>query len=201
MGSVTDIGHRQSQSCIQVCVEKAKEHLMIDGTSLQMGPGHSWRRPTFSHVHWLWLFMVLVAFHWSEHLSQMYQIYVMGWLPAKAGGMLGLWFPAINKAEVLHTTYNLLLWGGILLLLPGFKGRARGWWMAALVIQSWHLFEHILLQVQWLTGNYLFGAPQQISIGQLWFPRPELHFAYNLLVFTPMMVAVVLYMRSQLSQR
>jgi hypothetical protein len=147
------------------------------------------------HERLLWLYMVIVLGHWSEHLAQIYQIYIWGWVPKAAGGVLGLLFPALVTSEVLHFTYNLFLWGGLLLLLPGFTGRSRIWWKGALAAQSWHFFEHILLQVQWLTGIYLFGASQQISIGQLWIPRVELHFLYNLIVFAPMVVSMVLYFR------
>lgn len=145
------------------------------------------------HERILWLFMIIVLGHWIEHVSQIYQVYVMGWLPADAGGALGLWFPSINKSEVLHFTYNGALWGGLLILRFGFRGRSRSWWNAALIAQSWHFFEHFLLQVQWLTGIYLFGASKQISILELWFPRMELHFAYNLIVFVPMVIAMLKY--------
>ena len=149
------------------------------------------------HQQMLWLFMVIVLGHWLEHLAQIYQVYVLGWLPKEAGGALGYWFPEINAADVLHFTYNFFLWGGILLLQPGFRGQARHWWNGALAIQSWHFFEHALLQVQWLTGYYLFGAAKQISIGELWLPRMELHFGYNLLVFVPLVIAMYIYFRPQ----
>jgi hypothetical protein len=145
------------------------------------------------HARMLWLYMVIVLGHWLEHLTQIYQVYVWGWMPQEAQGVLGVWFPALASSEVLHFTYNLFLWGGLLLLRPGFHGRARTSWNIALVAQSWHFFEHFLLQVQWLTGMYLFGAAQQISIGQLWFPRVELHFAYNLIVFIPMVIGMIDY--------
>ena len=163
-------------------------------------PWLAWRNGP-RHQRLLWLFMVIVLGHWSEHLAQIYQVYGLGWLPQEAGGALGVWFPRTNASEVLHFTYNLFLWGGILLLQPGFRGQARRWWNGALAIQSWHFFEHILLQVQWLTGYYLFGAAKQISIGELWFPRMELHFVYNLLVFVPLMVAMYSYFQSQPPQR
>ena len=63
--------------------------------------------------------------------------------------------------------------------------------MAALGFQSWHVFEHILLQVQYLTGHYLFNSPQQPSLLELFFPRIELHFVYNVVVFIPIMLAAV----------
>jgi hypothetical protein len=138
------------------------------------------------HRKALWLFMVVVFGHWAEHLLQVYQVYMLGWLPSEAGGMLGLAFPRLAQSEVLHMVYNVSLFAGVLLLRPAFVGRGRKWWSIALVFQTWHLFEHTLLQVQWLTGSFLFGAAQQTSILQLWVPRVELHFLYNLIVFIPM---------------
>lgn len=143
------------------------------------------------HKRALWLFMILVLAHWVEHVAQIYQMYMWGWSPKQAGGGLGFIFPGLVDSEVLHTSYNLLLWGGIFLLRSGFQGMGRRWWNVALAAQSWHFFEHILLQVQWMTGFYLFGAANQISIGQLWFPRPELHFVYNLIVFVPLMLGMI----------
>ena len=68
-----------------------------------------------------------------------------------------------------------------------------------MIIQTWHYIEHVLLMGQYLSGYYLFGAPHQISILQLWFPRAELHFAYNLLVFIPMVIGVHYYLQPKLA--
>lgn len=138
----------------------------------------------------LWLFMAIVFLHWVEHLAQVYQVYLLGWLPSEAGGFLGLYLPQLAQSEVLHTLYNTSILVPMLLLLPAFVGRARRWWLLATAIQSWHFFEHALLQIQWLTGIFLFDAPQQTSILQLWFPRVELHFFYNLAVFLPLVVGL-----------
>lgn len=48
-------------------------------------------------------------------------------------------------------------------------------------------------QLQWLSGYYLFGAAKQISLGELWFSRVELHFMYNLIVFMPLLIGLILY--------
>jgi hypothetical protein len=143
-----------------------------------------------NHAKALWLYLFAVLAHWLEHLCQMYQIYVLGWMPKAAGGVLGLWYPWLNSSELLHVGYNSMLWGGLLFLRPGFEGRSRRWWNVALALQSFHLFEHLLLWGQYLTGVYLFGAEVPTSIGQLWVRRPELHFMYNLAVFIPMITAV-----------
>ncbi|MEM7116738.1 MAG: hypothetical protein AAF614_30165 [Chloroflexota bacterium] len=141
------------------------------------------------HEQALWLFLLLVLGHFSEHVVQIYQIYIMGWLPSEAGGILGLKFPFLVTSEYLHIFYNGFTWLGVMLLRHGLKGQARTWWNVTILFASWHLFEHILLQYQYMTGDFWFGRTVQTGIGQLWFPRPELHFVYNLLVFTPMMLA------------
>jgi hypothetical protein len=146
-----------------------------------------------SHARLLWLYLMIVLLHWLEHLCQMYQIYVLGWMPKAAGGVLGLWWPWLASSEILHVGYNGLLWGGMILLMAGFVGNAQQWWKVSFALQTFHLFEHLLLFAQWLAGLYLFGAAEPTSIGQLWIRRPELHFAYNLAVFVPMLVAVWLH--------
>jgi len=60
-------------------------------------------------------------------------------------------------SEVLHYGYALIMLVGIWTLLPGFVGRSRAWWLAALVIQFWHHIEHALLQGQVIAGRTLFG--------------------------------------------
>src|SRR2546421_7266720 len=47
-------------------------------------------------------------------------------------------FPWLVHSEVLHYGYALIMLVGIWMLLPGFVGRSRAWWLAALVIQFWH---------------------------------------------------------------
>jgi hypothetical protein len=171
----------------------SKRVQMIGRKPRESTPGWM-RRIQEHHEIALWLYMVIVFGHWVEHVAQVYQVYIMGWLPKEAGGALGLWFPKLAEAEVLHFTYNLFLLTGIILLRSGFRNRARTFWNLALIAQGWHFFEHTLLQIQWLTGYYLFGASEQIGIGQLWLPRVELHFLYNLIVFIPMVIGMVYYL-------
>ena len=153
-----------------------------------------------NHMWALVAYLVVVVSHFIEHATQIVQVHVLGWAPAQAGGFLGLWLPGLAMTEVLHTTYNTVQLAGLAALLSGFKGPARRWWLAALMIQCWHLFEHLLLQVQFLTGHHLMSHAKQHSLLELVFPRVELHFAYNLLVFVPTVVATVIYLYSRRSQ-
>jgi hypothetical protein len=142
------------------------------------------------HERALWLYTVVVLAHWVEHLVQAYQIFFLNWARPEARGALGLWNPWLVSSETLHFGYALFMVGGLFMLRGGFLGRSRFWWDLALAIQIWHFVEHSLLQIQALTGQYLFGAAVPTSILQLWIPRPELHLFYNAAVFIPMVIGM-----------
>ena len=147
------------------------------------------------HLAALTVFLLVVLAHWAEHIAQAAQIWVAGWPRPDARGVLGVQFPWLVKSEWLHYGYALVMLVGLILLRPGFTGRAKGWWTAALVIQVWHHLEHLLLLVQALTGSYLLGRAVPTSVLQLFAPRVELHLFYNAVVFIPMVVAMVLHRR------
>jgi hypothetical protein len=163
--------------------------------------------PSFlSHLNGPWhrrslqIFMGVVLVHFAEHVVQAYQVYVLGWPRHEAQGILGVWFPWLVHSELLHYGYALIMLVGIWTLLPGFVGRARAWWLVALVIQFWHHIEHALLQGQAIAGRNLFGSPVPTSIVQLWIPRVELHLFYNALVLVPMLVAMYYHLRPSLPE-
>ena len=146
------------------------------------------------HERTLQLFTGIVLLHWAEHLTQAYQVYVLHWPVHQARGFLGQAFPWLVHSEVLHYGYAVIMLVGIWALLPGFVGRSRTWWLAALVIQFWHHIEHALLQIQAILGTPFFGRAVPTSIAQLWIPRLELHLFYNTLVFVPMVVAMIYHL-------
>ena len=153
------------------------------------------------HERALRIFMVVVLAHLAEHLVQAYQVYVLGLPPHQALGLVGQWVPWLVHSEVMHYGYALIMLVGIWMLLPGFVGRSRRWWLAALVIQFWHHIEHALLQGQVIFGHNLFGKPVPTSIIQLWIPRVELHLVYNTMVFVPMVVAMYYHLYPRDSER
>lgn len=142
------------------------------------------------HERALQLFMAVVLAHWAEHLAQALQVYVLHWPEVEARGVVGLWFPWLVDAEVLHYGYAVVMLVGLWVLRRGFVGRAYAWWMAAFWIQFWHHLEHLLLQAQVIVGRNLFDAPVPTSLAQLVMPRIELHMVYNTIVFVPMIVAM-----------
>lgn len=145
----------------------------------------------------LYLYMALVAGHFIEHIIQLIQLYVLHMPRAMSMGILGLYLPGLMRSEVLHFSYNLMQLLGLLLLAHGISGQARPWWQAAIGLQCWHFFEHALLQGQWVYGRYLFGAPKQVSIGELFLPRIELHFIYVTMVVIPTTIALYYHFASQ----
>lgn len=138
----------------------------------------------------LQIFMVIVLFHWAEHIVQAYQAFVLHWPRPMSMGILGMYYPWLMKSEVLHYGFALVMLIGLWVLRKGFTGRSHTWWMVAFWIQFYHHFEHFILFYQAQTHHYWFGGKVPTSIGQIWIPRIELHLIYNALVFIPMVVAM-----------
>jgi hypothetical protein len=152
------------------------------------------------HLGALNLFLVVVLAHWTEHIAQAVQIWVLGWPLPEARGALGLAYPWLVKSEWLHYGYALVMLAGLFLLRGGFVGRARTWWLVALGIQFWHHIEHLLLLLQAQTGAF-FGRSAPTSILQLLVPRVELHLFYNTAVFLPMVIALIYHLRPSAAEQ
>lgn len=146
------------------------------------------------HQRALWAFMAVVLAHWAEHLTQAWQIWVMGIPRHHALGALGMAWPWLVHSEWLHYGYALVMLAGLLVLWPGMAGRARTWWGVALALQFWHHLEHALLLSQVLGGWRLGGGPAPSSLVQLVMPRVELHLFYNSVVFVPMVVGMAYHL-------
>src|ERR671922_1958958 len=72
----------------------------------------------------LWGFMAIVVAHWAEHIVQAIQVFVLGWERPAARGVLGMAIPWLVKSEALHYFYAIAMLVGLVLLRPGFTGRA-----------------------------------------------------------------------------
>ena len=149
----------------------------------------------------LGLFAAVVIVHWAEHIAQAVQIYLLGWPPPKSNGLIGSVFPWLVRSEWLHYGFAVLMLIGFVMLRHGFVGRSRRWWNAAMWIQVWHHFEHLLLLLQALTGSFLMGGAKPTSIVQLAIPRVELHLFYNTIVTIPMIVAMYYHLRPHFTER
>lgn len=159
------------------------------------GPARRW------HDVVLGVFAVIVVAHWAEHLVQAFQIYALGWATPDALGVVGLWYPWLIRAEMLHYGYAIVMLVMLWVLRDGFTGTARRWWMLAFWLQFWHHIEHFLLLLQATFGFTLGGGPVPMSLLQFFVPRVELHLFYNTLVTAPMVVAMCLHARARAGAR
>ncbi len=125
-------------------------------------------------------FLAVVAFHFLEHIVQLWQLYVLQWSRPQCLGLLGLWQPWLVRSELLHYSIAFYMLVGLYIYRPLFKNH---WWTTAYYLQAFHHLEHAIL----MTSGVFWGTP--ISIGGLWFSRIELHFFYNLIVIIPMAIA------------
>ena len=73
-------------------------HLGVGGRSASL----SERLNTRWHERALQVLMVIVLFHWVEHLVQAYQVWGLHWSRAMSMGLLGMYYPWLMKTEVLH---------------------------------------------------------------------------------------------------
>src|SRR5436305_10083065 len=142
------------------------------------------------HKAALQVFLVIVLFHWAEHIVQAYQAFVLHWPRPMSMGILGMYYPWLMKTEALHYGFALVMVIALWVLRKGFVGQSYKWWMVSFWIQFYHHFEHAILFYQANTHHYWFGGKVPTSIGQIWVPRIELHLIYNTLVFIPMVVAM-----------
>jgi hypothetical protein len=134
--------------------------------------------------------LAIIGGHWVEHVMQAYQVYGLNHARPHAHGAIGMLFPWLVTSEWLHYGYVAGILAGLVLVRPGFTGRARVWWNAAVLVQLWHCLEHSLLLGQVLLGHNLFGAAVPTSIVQLAVPRLELHLFYNAMGFIPMVIGL-----------
>lgn len=139
------------------------------------------------------IFMVVIATHFLEHLLQVSQLYLLHWSRKESLGFLGLFYPWLIHTEWLHYGHALFMLLGTAVLAPAINGKARFWWHLTFILAFYHHFEHALLLGQALIHKNLFNSPVLTSIGQLYFPRIELHFAYNLIVLIPMLIALSMH--------
>ena len=141
-------------------------------------------------------FLAVCLGHLSEHLIQAVQFFVLGMSRAEAMGLLGFRFHGLMMNETLHYGFAVVMLVGLWYFRNQFTGAARTYWRVAIAFQFWHHFEHLILLYQKQTGDFWFGGAVQTSVGQIWFPRLELHLFYNIAVTIPMVMAMYYSHRS-----
>jgi hypothetical protein len=144
---------------------------------------------TARHQGALALFSLLVVTqggHVLEHVAQMVQIHLLGRSGPQARGVFGQ-----LDVEWVHFAWNTWVLVAVALLL--LRYRRNPWLWATLLLAGWHELEHAYLLWTYLeTGRQ--GTPGLLAMGGrldggLPLSRPDLHFLYNLIETTPLVLA------------
>lgn len=141
--------------------------------------------------------VMVQMFHFMEHVAQILQKYALSF--GHSHGLLG----HLVDREVVHFTYNVTLYAGLLLVLVAFGLRER-WregrraWMTLLVatvaLQSYHVLEHGVK----LSQYFALGHDDTPGMIGQFVPVILAHFAINVIVFTPLMASWMLWRRARL---
>lgn len=139
-------------------------------------------------------FMTVVIGHFLEHVIQAYQLFILKLPRAECLGLLGYYYPWLIHSEWLHYSLALFMLVGLWYLRPLiYTRKARYWWKVTIVLQFLHHIEHLVPLTQSITKHYIYGASKPMSLLQIWIPRIELHFIYNVIVMIPMVIAMVYF--------
>lgn len=133
---------------------------------------------------------LLQLLHMVEHSVQVGQLAATRGDLSRSHGLFGQ-----LDFELVHFVTDSMLWVGLGLLIMVMRGR-NPWLWVAFVAASLHEVEHLYLFWQHVfdTNFYLSGGFSGIMghHGLIGSPldRPYLHYAYNLIVFVPMLIAI-----------
>jgi len=151
---------------------------------------------TWRHYGWLGLFYLLIITqggHVIEHVAQVTQIHVLGTPKPEARGIIsGL------DVEWVHVTWNT--WVLVAVVALTIRFRRNPWMWVGLAFAVWHETEHLYIMTQYLSTG-LAGHPGLLSqggvvSGGLPITRPDLHFYYNVVETTPLVIAFIAQLRT-----
>ncbi len=148
---------------------------------------------------WLVAAVVVGGFHLLEHVIQVSQRYLFG--IASGNGLAG----SIADIEPVHFIYNFLylglVIGAVLAIQPQALARstaARRLLTTVVVLQIWHVFEHVVKMIQYVQFGGVNGVGGVFGSGPGGIlplaPIPLLHLGYNLAVYVPF-VAALMFLR------
>lgn len=130
--------------------------------------------------------------HFGEHFAQMIQIHLMG-----RQGMAAMGLISPLNMEWVHFLWNAWVLVALILLARWFRGNT--WIWVALGVAVWHVIEHLVIMEAYLSTGQM-GDPGILARGGMigdgvGLTRPDLHFLYNVLVTTPILIAFVVQVR------
>ncbi len=148
-------------------------------------------REIYRQYHWLAFFFVLLiaqSLHFTVHIAQMIQIHLLGLSGMQAHGIIGM-----LDLEWVHFIFDAG-WVPICVYTLLFVYRKSNPWLWALaVIVTWHALEHLAIMSVYLRTG-IVGSPGLLThggaiAGGLPLIRPDLHFLYNLIEVTFILIA------------
>lgn len=148
-------------------------------------------REIYQQYRWLAFFFVLLiaqSVHFTEHIAQMIQIHLLGLSGMQAHGIIGM-----LDLEWVHFIFDAL-WVPLCVYILLFVYRKSNPWLWILaVIVTWHAFEHVVIMSFYLRTGVV-GSPGLLAhggiiAGGLPLVRPDLHFLYNLIEETLILIA------------
>jgi len=150
-------------------------------------------RVLYRNYRWLAFFFVLLvaqSVHFTEHIAQMIQIHLLGLSGAQAHGIIGVldfeWVHFLFDAGwVPICCYTLFI----------IYRKSNPWLWALLPVVTWHAAEHIVIMSYYLRTG-IVGSPGLLArggaiAGGLPLIRPDLHFLYNLVEETLIVLAYI----------
>lgn len=151
----------------------------------------------YLQYHWLAFFFVLLvaqSVHFTEHIAQVIQIHLLGLSGVQAHGILGM-----LDLEWVHFAFDAG-WVPICVYTLLFVYRKSNPWLWVLAaIVTWHALEHIVIMSVYLRTG-IVGSPGLLArggaiAGGLPLIRPDLHFLYNLIEETLIVIAYAYQLR------
>src|SRR5713101_3738030 len=147
----------------------------------------------YRQYRWLAFFFVLLiaqSVHFTEHIAQMIQIHLLGLSGVQAHGIIGM-----LDLEWVHFVFDAC-WVPICVYTLFLIYRKNNPWLWPLImIVSWHAIEHIVIMSVYLRTG-IVGSPGLLAsggaiAGGLPLIRPDLHFLYNLVEETLIVLAYI----------
>jgi hypothetical protein len=142
--------------------------------------------------------------HVLEHVVQLAQVHVLGVPDDDALGLLGYVFQFQGTEEWLHLVFNLAYLSGIYLLVAFVRRAVPAivpqtafvvFLISAVGLQTWHGIEHVVIIARVIASG---GCPcpgvVDVALGTT---DTVLHFFYNAITYTGLVIPFVYLMRSR----
>ena len=148
-------------------------------------------REIYQQYSWLAFFFVLLiaqSVHFTEHIAQMIQIHLLGLSGMQAHGIIGM-----LDLEWVHFIFDAVWLPLCVYILLFVYHKSNPWLWVLGVIVTWHAFEHVVIMSYYLRTG-IVGSPGLLAhggiiAGGLALIRPDLHFLYNLIEETLILIA------------